>query len=70
MSLINLSNLNLSTYVAFNDLQLGTHAQHVIGRIVRMWEVHTEIRTTNDRHVFLGTSLLLLDEKVSLSNAY
>jgi len=64
MSLINLSNLNLATYVAFNDLQLGTYVQHVIGHIVRMWEVHTEIRTANDRDVFLGNSLLLLDEKV------
>jgi len=64
MSLMNPSNLNLATYVAFNYLQLGTHVQHVIGRIVRMWKVHTEIRTANDRDVFLGNSLLLLDEKV------
>ncbi|KAG7627125.1 hypothetical protein ISN45_At03g032990 [Arabidopsis thaliana x Arabidopsis arenosa] len=27
MSLMNASNLNLATYVAFDDLQLGTHAQ-------------------------------------------
>ncbi|EFH40283.1 predicted protein [Arabidopsis lyrata subsp. lyrata] len=65
MYLMNAPNLNLATYVAFDDLQLGMHAQHVVARIVRMWEVHTEIRTVTDRHVFLGHSLLLLDEKIA-----
>ncbi|XP_020883597.1 uncharacterized protein LOC9316787 [Arabidopsis lyrata subsp. lyrata] len=70
MSLMNAPNQNLATYVAFDDLQLGIHAQHVVARIVRMWEVHTEIRTVTDRHVFLGHSLLLLDEKNSATHCF
>ncbi|CAH2035635.1 unnamed protein product, partial [Thlaspi arvense] len=48
-------------YVTFDELSLGLNPQHVVGRVIRSWEVRSE----NNRHQFIGISMVMLDEKKS-----
>ncbi|CAH2035871.1 unnamed protein product [Thlaspi arvense] len=55
------SSQNLGPYVTFDELSLGLNPQHVVGRVIRSWEVRSE----NNRDQFIGISMVMLDEKES-----